>query len=271
MTVQGHESETQQPGIIETYEFVVGTTSYYRTSHHTDVDVAGHIFAADAIERSGLSIAMGTDPVECEVSIPNTNAVAIALQSTYDLERVKVIINRYFDDSMGEYNNVFTGYAVGGILFEGGVCRIVFKDLRYLLDRIIPRVKMQSLCNNRLYDGVCGLAAGAGTNAIVTVDATGKILSSATFGLQADHYYRLGRCYFATNKTYRFITKHIGNNIWLQFSFAGLVNGNTVAVWPGCDKMPATCNSAKFSNLAQFVGMPYIPTKDPKKIPLTNA
>jgi hypothetical protein len=35
--------------------------------------------------------------------------------------------------------------------------------------------------------------------------------------------------------------------------------------------MPATCDSVKFANLAQFVGMPYIPTKDPREIPLTNA
>jgi len=270
MTIKAHEAETQQPGIIETYEFVIGTASYYRTSHHTDVTVAGQVYAADAIERTGLNLELGTDPVECEVSIPNTNVVAVALQAVYDLERVKVIINRYFDDDLGVYANTYTGYAVGGILFEGGVCKISCKDLRYLLDRTLPRVKLQALCNNRLYDGTCGLPAGAGTNAVVTVDVTGKILTSATFGASADNHYKLGRCYFGTNKTSRFITKHVGTSIWLQFSFSGLVNGNTVTVWPGCDKLPATCDSVKFANLAQYVGMPYIPTKDPRRVSLTN-
>ena len=39
---------------------------------------------------------------------------------------------------------------------------------------------------------------------------------------------------------------------------AAVANGDTFQVWPGCDKVQATC-SGKFANLARFRGQPYIP------------
>ena len=135
------------------------------------------------------------------------------------------------------------------------------------LERQICRVRMQALCNNTLFDSVCGLAAGDfELVAEVTVSVDGKTLNSLAFE-EVDGFYQYGKALF--DGMYRFISSHVGNNITIQYPFDGLVDGNNVTVWPGCDKDPATCQN-KFSNFVNYVGMPYIPLKDSEQVALTN-
>jgi hypothetical protein len=44
--------------------------------------------------------------------------------------------------------------------------------------------------------------------------------------------------------------------------------GDNVTLTAGCDRTRATC-VAKFNNLANFMGFPYIPTKNPYSSGLT--
>jgi hypothetical protein len=60
----------------------------------------------------------------------------------------------------------------------------------------------------------------------------------------------------------RMITAHSGNVVTLVDSVADLVVGATVTLWPGCSRTVNHCQN-KFSNLANYGGLPYLPAKNP--------
>jgi uncharacterized phage protein (TIGR02218 family) len=179
-----------------------------------------------------------------------------------------------FEDDAYTIENVFTGHLAKSLI-KDGICTMVFKDLLYVLDREICRVRIQSLCNNRLFDATCALVAATyKTTCACTVDATGKIITIAhpSPAVAAD-WFTQGKVVY--NGLSRFISKHTqyegDETLNITLPITGLTTG-PIDIYPGCDKRPETC-STKFaaSNITNFVGMPYVPTKDPMLIPLTNA
>jgi uncharacterized phage protein (TIGR02218 family) len=271
MGIKASEQQAQQEAVIETYDFLVVATHYRYTSYYQEQTIGGVLYEAEAIERSGdLSIDSEMSARECGIAIPADNALAVILSSIKEARTVQVTIEKRFSDDLLESSTVFVGKMMN-VAFDAGVCKMNFTSVYSKLDATIPRVVLQSVCNNRLFDGVCALDADTWkTTAVVTVSNGGKTLSSATFGALGDDYFKAGRAYFPTTGEYRFITSHTGNDITLHYAFDTLASGGTVHAWPGCDKKPETCDD-KFSNLTNFVGMPYVPLKDMENTPLTNA
>jgi len=269
MTIAASETAIQSSDIFEVYDFTHGTDHYYYTSDFEDKIVDGTSYPSEAIERTGFPFASDNSTRTCTITIPNTNALAVLLRPTSEQRPLKVSIQRFFTDDLVNAESLFTGYATG-INFQGGICTIEFKTIMLEIERMISRVRMQSLCNNQLFDSTCALLAtdpAYQTSAAVTVSVSGKVLSSATFGTKTTDFFTGGKVLF--NGTYRYISLHFGNDLTIQNAFDGLVDGNSVIAWPGCDKLPATCIS-KFNNLLNYVGMPYIPLKDSEKVALTN-
>lgn len=267
MTIAASETAVQSSDIFEVYDFALGADHYYYTSDFVTHIVDGITFEAESVERSAWTYPADNSPRVCTITLPNTNTMAALLRMGVEMKSLKVSITRYFSDDPTTPETLFVGYATG-VNFAGGVCTVEFKTILLELERQICRVRMQALCNNTLFDSVCALAAATyQISASVTVDVTEKVLSSATFGAQDDGYFQHGKILF--NDTYRFVSSHVGNDITIQYPFDGLVDGNSVTAWPGCDKDPATCQN-KFNNLSNYVGMPYIPLKDSEQVALTN-
>lgn len=269
MTIAASETAVQSSDIFEVYDFTHGTDHYYYTSDFEDRIVDGVSYSAEAIERTGFPYASGNSVLACTITIPNTNALAVLLRPTSEQRPLSVSIKRYFTDDLANAENIFIGYA-SGINFQGGICTIEFKTIMLEIERAISRVRMQSLCNNQLFDSTCALLStdtDKQTSAIVTVSVDGKTLSSATFGAKDTGFFTGGKVLY--NGTYRYISLHSGNDLTIQYAFDGLADGESVTAWLGCDKLPATCIS-KFKNLVNYVGMPYIPLKDSEKVALTH-
>lgn len=269
MSIITKESQAEQTNSAEVYVFTLGSVKYYRTSYFRSLVIGANTYTAFPIQRTGYRLTCDLSPAECSVSMKVDDAMVAALIAENNLKGLTVEINRYFLDNLTEYKNLFTGTMVGGYSISGGVITINFKDMLYLLDNEICRVRMQSMCNNQLFDSVCALDSDTyKVEATVTIDTTGKILTSATFGLQSDGYFTMGKVQYGDSK--RIITSHDGNVITLNRAISDLESGNSVFAWPGCDKNPATCKE-RFDNIENFVGMPYIPLKDVKETALTNS
>jgi hypothetical protein len=268
MTINASETAIQSPDIFEVYDFVRGTDHYYYTSDFENRTVASTLHTAEAIERSGISITAENAARVCTITIPNTNALSVFLHQANEQRPLSVSIDRYFTDDLTTAENLFVGYATG-ISFGAGVCTIEFRSILLEIDRDICKVRMQALCNNQLFDSVCGIdPTPLAVSATVTVSTDGKTLSSSSFGAHADTYFTFGKVLF--NGAYRFISSHVGNDITIQYPFPSLVTGNTVTAWPGCSKHPGEACIPKFNNLVNFVGMPYIPLKDTQQTAITN-
>jgi uncharacterized phage protein (TIGR02218 family) len=268
MSIHTSESKTQQSVITETYQFQYYQTVYRYTSAPIDFTVGGYTFTADAVERSGYTIGSKNEITSLQVSLPATNALALLLKPIYDIRPLKVTIVRYFSDEPAEGESIFIG-ELTAVSFADGVCQMSFENKMNLVRRSVCRVRMQAQCNNQLYDTTCALdRQDYSVNAIVTVSTSGKQLTSATFSLFDDNYFTIGTVLF--NGHHRIVTKHVGADIWINRSIDGLVTGSRIVTYAGCDKAPSTCDSNKFNNLTNFVGMPYIPLKDIAGVPITS-
>lgn len=143
---------------------------------------------------------------------------------------------------------------------------IIRSDLE-LLDVMVPRDLYQAGCLNTLFDSACGKNKAALTvsNAVVASPAPTRSAFAGTLGAYATGYFDLGVVQFtsgANSGLSRTVKTYVSSGASVLTLIAPLpfapAAGDTFAVYPGCDKKQATCTS-KFSNLARFRGMPYIP------------
>jgi len=130
-----------------------------------------------------------------------------------------------------------------------------------LLNQNMPRNLYQSGCVNTLFDASCTLNqasfAVAGTISNVTSAATFNATLSQPAG-----FFNLGSITFtsgANSGLSRTVKSWGANTINLiaPFPVAPAI-GDGFNIYPGCDKSQATC-SAKFGNLKNFRGFPYVP------------
>lgn len=135
-----------------------------------------------------------------------------------------------------------------------------------LLDVMVPRDVYQPGCLNTLYDAPCGVSRAAFT---VTGSATSASTADrTTFNhalAQAAGWFDLGVVRMtsgANNGISRTVKRHLVGTIAVMPPWPlAVANGDTFSIYPGCDKQQATCTT-KFSNLARFRGMPYIPAPE---------
>lgn len=133
-----------------------------------------------------------------------------------------------------------------------------------LLNQNLPRNIYQAGCINTLYDSGCTLnAASFAVSGTVTAGSLANLIGAVLS--QATGYFDLGKVVFtsgANNGIARSVKQYIKNTtstLALMSPFPNIPEvGDTFTVYPGCDKMQATCSS-KFSNLANFRGFPFIP------------
>lgn len=134
-----------------------------------------------------------------------------------------------------------------------------------LFNQMIPRNLFQSGCVNSLYDASCTLIqASFGVSGTTSSGSTASSIN-ATLS-QATGYFNMGTVTYTSgvnnglSATIKIYTHGSPSNFTL---IAPLPNtpssGDTFTVYPGCDKLQATCQN-KFSNITNFRGQPYIPT-----------
>lgn len=135
-----------------------------------------------------------------------------------------------------------------------------------LLDTMIPRNVYQPGCGNTLFDTACGLAKASYAVATTATGATDAARTTFNTALaQATSYFAQGWAVGVTGP-------NAGVGRTIKAFAAGAITtiqpwpvavgiGDTFTVYPGCDKLQATC-SAKFANLARFRGHPYVPAPE---------
>lgn len=203
---------------------------------------------------------------DASTAVANVPLPQFARNGGFDGARIQ--LDRYFSAS-------WTSTACGSVnLFSGRVAEIeitgtevhmaVKSDLE-LLSVQMPRNIYMAGCRHTLYDAGCGLVAA---NFTVTgnVSANSTVSSINCNLAQAAGYFDLGTIVFTTGQNagaQRSVKTHTSGvlvpSIPLLYVPAA---GDLFTAKPGCDKLLATCNSAKFSNQANFGGMPFIPSPE---------
>ncbi len=129
-----------------------------------------------------------------------------------------------------------------------------------LLDINLPRNLYAPACQHVLYDSGCGLVKNAfGANGTVGAGSTGLIINWSG----ASAAYQQGSITFTSGinsgKTATVKSAVAATSLTLAYPLLNAsAPGDTFTVYQGCDHTTATCK-AKFNNLANFRGFPFIP------------
>ncbi len=261
----------------ECFTFITTTgTQYTWTNVDYDISFKGSVFLANGPLVSGLkykgSVGLEVDKQQITIAARPTDVINGA-------PFLVALRDGAFDGTPVYRDRIFltgpAGDVIGGVrLFQGRISTVdsvgrtqatvtVATDL-VILDYDMPRNLFSPICLHVLYDAGCGIirgtfsldgtvAAGSNSNVINFSDArAGDAQGSIVFSSGANANVRV------TVKSVIYAgTTPVGYNLMYPLPFAPAV-GDTFNVAFGCDHTQATCR-AKFNNLANFRGFPYVP------------
>lgn len=264
--------------MADLYTFVtVQGDVYCYTNYDYDLTVDGVIYKADGpiIEREGIttSLSLEVDNLELNISVtPDTtfNDIPIAWafhNGTLDggrfiLERLFLDINKPLDTSAGTVK-LFDGRLIEPEIIRNKIQVSVASDTD-VLDVQMPRELYQAGCLNTLFDSSCGLKAQEFmlTSTVQTGTTTSKILCELN---KPQGWFTQGVVEFTqgVNKGLkRTVRIHETGIILLTLPLLETPQvGETIKVYPGCDKLLETCGN-RFKNTEQFRGFPFIPVPE---------
>lgn len=267
---------------LYTFTFVDGSVLRY-CSGDADLTVSGHVFKCGGqtgpyIERSGdhgkVSWKTGLEVDTLQFSVIPGAATVFGLPLLQaarlgKFDGAELQLDRAYMPTYGDVS------VAGGtlILFIGRVAEIdmgrtnaVFNVNSHLelLDIQMPRNLYQAGCVNTLYDTSCTLLKSAFTATSSANSGSTQSVINTTMG-QASGYFDLGGITFTSGQNAGFSRSvkayvHGGTStisVITPFPFLP-APGDTFTIYPGCDKTQNTCG-AKFSNIVNFRGMPYVP------------
>jgi uncharacterized phage protein (TIGR02218 family) len=162
---------------------------------------------------------------------------------------------------------------LGQVVLEDGQWTAEMRGLTQSLQQQIGNTYMAT-CNAQFGDGQCKVDLGPLTET-GTVDSVVDRTTFTVSGLsaQSDGYWAQGLVTFTSGAANGLKIEcktwvESSGTLTLLFPVAfELQAGDTFTVYPGCDKLLATCKN-KFNNVLNFRGFPHVPTDDQvKKVP----
>lgn len=243
--------------------FVQGATEYRYTNRPYIVSDSNDTWLPSSIENSDVnqSNELAKDPVT--ITLPRDNALANSFLAGSPDKITTVTIFRLHEgtDAVAYWKGRVAGSSISGDAVALN-CENIFTSMR----RTGLRARYQRNCRHALYSPQCGVALGSHADAALAIAASGYTVTLETdSGGRADGYYNGGILDDGFGK--RYITSHVGSTLTLMQPSRYLITemvlaGLSVTLYPGCAHTPVDCET-KFSNLPNYGGFPYIPTKNP--------
>lgn len=260
---------------------LTGGTVLRYTSYDAPLTWGGSTWLATgaALSRTQLSWKndLSTDTMDLDIIIPASGTVL-------GVPFFEAVVNGVFDGAVVQLDRAYmapsASTTVVGVLaalflgrmgeFSGGrsLMQVPVNSHLELLDADFPRNLYQSACVHTLYDGPD--AHGNGCKATV-ISATGTVVGVSTVSTipvsiaAAPGYYAAGVIRFLSGLNAgleRTIQAFTGSVAVIFEPLPQLpVAGDSILLIAGCDKTMAMC-AAKFNNLANFLGMPFIPVAE---------
>jgi len=244
---------------VELYQFIRGLEVWRFTNADRSIVYAGNTYVPIALTRS--SIKLNEDVFKAGITVTvhrsETFAADLLIYSPDTATTLTIFRGHYGDDNYVTYwKGRIVGVSGGGNTLDIE-CESVFTSAK----RPGLRAHYEYNCRHALYSARCGASASA-NSVHLSISAMPSSVTLTMVGANAfaDGWFNGGMIQYAGN--YRFILSHVGNSITLSRPLAGLTAGISVDLYAGCDHAKETC-SAKFNNIVNFGGFPWVPTKNP--------
>lgn len=268
MTYLEREAEGGAP--IECYKFVRQGAKWLYTSGDAPITIGTETFLPVVIHRTAPESGEETDSGAIDISLDKTLAVVPEHVSGSSPTPVWVVVFR--QHRTGEQAIIFQGQ-VSAIALRGGEATFHCTPTRRSLERLVPRMLYQRMCNHVLYDAGCKVIREEYRVDVEVLSVEGnelEVLGLATWSVLNEPWSQGGFLQIPDTTIRGFIqqeiihdppNEHISTLVLLR-AIPGITVGMDLWVYAGCDRLEETCH-IKFSNIVNFLGFPDIPNQSP--------
>jgi len=259
MTYSDYEISTALGQPNELYDIAMGTTHWRITSSGEDIDLYGHTYESTPCKRSQIEQTGEIPKDGVEVELPRSHALGLICIAGTPEEEVTLTIYRGHGLF---YITYFRGFLTSVKINKESIPTCFFEPRSSDLPFVGGRRRCMRLCGHKLFGYRCGLD-NAAYNLAGTIDTISGVTITATeFGTTPYDFSHGGEIIVGT--AHRTIIAHVGITITLTRSFgASIVAGNTFSAYPGCDHAPTNCIA--YTNISNYGGLQFLPTKNPYK------
>jgi uncharacterized phage protein (TIGR02218 family) len=242
------------------YKIEHGNSTWYYTGADHSIAFDGHTYLAAPIQHGGFNKEDELSNYPLEINMP-LSEVAQRFLATAPPQKVLVSIYLYQEVEDPQYFLAYQGEVIKVTIGQGNSCSVSLNEYTVMSTKL-PKTLIQPACNHILFGSGSGLSCTDWKTSATVEGFYGdnKYIESTAFTLFPLQYFRQGTMEFEGDS--RHISYHNGVLCSLQIPFPDLQIGDTVFLYPGCDKDPATCRD-KFDNLDNYLGCPYVPRKNP--------
>lgn len=264
MTYIATDASTQSGDLVYLFLFVYEGVEYRLTNQAVDVVAMGETWVSAPVRAGRVSVS--DDMIKDELKIDFARDYEFAfnvLTQQQEQQATLTVFRGYRTD--GNYVTWWKGRVSGKDANASQItltCTPIFTSLQ----RPGLRARYQRNCRHALYGRGCNVDPDDFLFATEITDISGIALTVAGIDAQDDGYYAGGVIVDVATGVRRFIKAHLGQQITISLPFIGWStsesSGISVEVFPGCNRSVSDC-FAKFDNLDNFGGFPYIPSINP--------
>lgn len=238
-----------------------GGEHWYYTSGDISVTYDGNVYVPATLARGSVTYDSQLEVSTLRIQAAYVENPVLEFVAVNPVEILWVSIMKMFRDlDPLEVDVVFIGQ-IKDVSFKGPSAEVTCVGFERFLKLSIPRWRYQLTCNHILFDSKCALSkVFYKVTAVVVLDSTKTVLTSATFSGYDDGYFIGGEVIFGVES--RTVVDHVGSNITLMYRMKELESSDSVDAYPGCDGRADTCRD-KFDNILNFLGFPFIPIENP--------
>ncbi|MCH9691040.1 MAG: phage BR0599 family protein [Gammaproteobacteria bacterium] len=262
MSYANREVSTTDSSPIELYEFRRGGKTWRYTSAAHDTLYATYPYSAVPIKRSNLEQSSEMGKTGLRITFARDVEVAQPFIATPPSEITLLTLYRQHRGD-NETLAVWMGRVLNAEWRSSEVelnCEPAYTSLQ----RVGLRRLYQRNCPHVLYSTACGASAVTFRVTATVASINGPSLSVAVAAEYETGYFTGGYATWAANglTEKRMITSHSDDAITLSATPPGLIVGDAITLYPGCDRTLNSCHK-KFANSENFGGFPFIPTQNP--------
>ncbi|GBL46210.1 phage FAD/FMN-containing dehydrogenase [Sulfuriferula multivorans] len=244
---------------VELYQFTAGTQAWRYTSADATQIYLSQSFEPREIERGKVGQSPEIAKSKLDLKMPRDNPLVVTLIAAPVQNVLRLdILRKHRTDT--EFVTLWRG-RVMGIALQGAEATMSCEPIFTSLKRIGLRAVAQRQCRHALYDGGCGVSDSANSASGTLSSVNGAVIDAAVFATQPNGWWVGGKVKFGVD-TYRMVVAHTAAQVTLASALPGLAAGQSIVAYPGCDHTPVTCD-AKFANIANYGGLPWMPQKNP--------
>lgn len=259
MAFETYEESIQASSKIELYTLTLGSTIYrMHKSVEETISSGGDTFYRVQVGRGPLQ----TGQEYLEVSLPGDHAFPLKFTSIAPGQTATLTIQEYQRSEPADVRVIYKG-VVRAVAFTSNAANSALSlvPINEALDKEIPERTFQAACNNVLFDPDCKISAGSHSFSGTVGAITDNVVTITGLETAKGDGWSTGGFIAYGTLDFRLILEQDGDDLVLVLPFHESVLGETVTVYAGCDHSDATCDS-KFSNVDNFGGHPYVPTKN---------